>query len=110
MKARGTYRNQTFDLVVINLCHYGDHGDYELLPSEELDLDLPALAGTLADHGCEIEGQSQNTLLLHDDRAILTIFQTGRMIIENVSPSTFEHAITIGCRMIQAAGGSFLPR
>lgn len=106
MRIRTTYRNRTFDLIATNLCHYGDYGDYEVFPSEELDLDLQALAETLAEHGYEIEGSSQKALLLHHNQAVLTVFPTGRMIVENVRPGTYEEAISIGCQMLESSGGA----
>jgi hypothetical protein len=107
VRIRFIYRDRPIELATVNLCHYGNYGDYELFPSEELDLDLQILAAMLIERGYEVKGQSPKAMLVRDNQAMLTLFPTGRMIIEHVKPSTYDEASCIGCRMLEIAGASF---
>ena len=77
----------------INLCSYGDSGDYELFASQELDLDMQSVKERLKD---EINGKwSEQAGQFSFKQVEVTIYCEGRIILEGVKPDTHQAAFEL---------------
>lgn len=106
MRVPFAWRGRDLELVVINLCHYGESGDYEVFFTEDLGLDPRQAAALLHDQGYEVARPTARSVLVRDGGAELTIFDSGRIILENVRPGTFDDAIRLGRRALDILQGA----
>lgn len=90
MKQKVTLAGQTVTYYSINLCSYGDRGDYEVFPVEELDLKLSSLLKNL-DEATRGKWSNQAAQFKLNGVAI-TMYREGRAIFEGVRPDHHETA------------------
>jgi len=101
MRQQITHEGRQVELVVTNLCSYGDHGDYELFPSEPLDLQFDDLAGLIRNEGLMLKTASRRLLLFQLNEVEITLYPSGRMILENIRPNSYHVAMELGQKIIQ---------
>jgi len=77
----------------IELCHYGDRGDFEVFPDQKLDLDLLAYSSCLAGQGYDIDFKSKEVLIFKQGGVEFTLSSDGRLIIENLAPGSNAQAV-----------------
>lgn len=77
----------------INLCSYGDKGDYELFAERELDLNMQLVKRRLK---IGAGGKwSEQAGKFSFKRVEITIYNEGRVIMEGVSPDTHQAAFEL---------------
>lgn len=101
MRQQITYKDQPIDLVLTNLCSYEDHGDYELFPSAPLDLPFADMVGQIREEGHLLKAATNRLLLFQWNDVEITLYSSGRMILENIRPNTYHVAMALGQRIIQ---------
>lgn len=72
---------------VLTLCSYGDSGDFEAFPTAPLEIAPIKFAESLKAAGCSRVRYNESRIVLEYEEAEITVFQSGRMILEGVSPS-----------------------
>jgi hypothetical protein len=95
MLITATIDNVSVNFRVYNLCSGKDYGDYEGFPDKELKLDLQEQARRLDNSGYLIDGINESICLAHRNELELTIFPSGRVILEHVTPDNAEHAFQL---------------
>ncbi len=85
--------------VVLSLCSYGDHGDYQVLPRGALSLDLVLIRDILLGRGfrAAIDG---DRLLADPDGCQAVLYESGRAVLESVSPDSSDVAWNIYSSMV----------
>lgn len=86
---------EKIELTIFNLCSHQGSGDYEVIPDRELNLDLLSLKDRIISSHFLIEGVNQEICLAKREQLFLTIYPTGRIILEEVRPDQPEIAFQI---------------
>ena len=100
---RGTARFRGSDLTVyaLELCFYGERGDYEVFPDRELGLDLNPLRDSCQKRGWPVEETGPGLLIFRDSEGTeYTLYPDGRLIIEGLKPGSHEQAWYRGCEIL----------
>ena len=71
---------------ITTLCSYGDSGDYAAFPIIRLGLDLTRFAMSVRSVCREPVRGNESRIFLVFKHANITVFKSGRMILEGVSP------------------------
>lgn len=101
MKTAATYKGQAISVYAIELCHYGDRGDFEVFPDRELALDVEGKVGELETRGYDVECASPEVLIFHGDAGTeLTLYPDGRLILEGLRPGSTAQAIEVAAAII----------
>jgi hypothetical protein len=101
MKTSADYEGNKVTVYVLELCHYGDRGDFEIFPDRELDLDVEKKAGELENRGYNIECASPDVLIFHGDAGMeFTLYPDGRLIVESLRPGSTAQAMDIAKAVI----------
>ncbi len=95
MKSALNYNGDLVTIYSIELCHYGENGDYETFPDRELCLDLKKVVQNVDPASYTVEYIDDDVLLFNSDEVGFTLFRDGRLIIEGLSPGTGEQAIEL---------------
>ena len=82
-------------LYCINLCSWGDSGDWEVFPSEELTLPIKELVAILSEKGWTVVASGETVILAGQGQQKITLFRSGRIIIERVRPDRKDIALHI---------------
>ena len=101
MKAEATWHGQRLTVYVINLCYYGEEGDFEVFPNRPLDLKLPDVALLLAERGYALEQVDAQVVIFHADDAEYTLYDEGRLIVEHLKPGTPENALAVAAAILE---------
>ena len=88
------------DYYTMNLCSYGDHGDFELFPHEELDLNLFSYEKQWRMEDVSLDCMTEEVAFLKAGRVDVTLYRSGRMILESVMPDDEREAIRIGKKIL----------
>jgi hypothetical protein len=104
MRETLNYQDRSITLYCINLCSYGDSGDYELFPDEDMGILLIDQVKNLDNIGCSIVDVNESVGFLHLRGMEITLYPSGRMIIENVKPDDRLVAIETARNIFQALG------
>lgn len=107
MKIQLSYTNKKVSYCIITLCSYGDYGDYEAFPTVPLNLNSKLLAGSLQSTCGDSLRFNKSRLVAKFMQADITVFESGRMILENISPDS-QKAAGIVIQALLAAYDSYL--
>jgi hypothetical protein len=100
MNAELLRRGDQLSFVVLELCSYGETGDYQVLPRKALNLELAAiLQGVLADNHKAVLADDEFMALLDSTSVIMTA--EGRAVFEGVKPSTKQAAWSLYCSLLE---------
>ena len=97
MKIRALYRGETVAVYAVDLCHYGDRGDYEVFPDRELGIDIEKMSAELVAGGFELDYVSDEVLIFRRGNTEYTAYPDGRLIIESLRPGSTAQAIEAAC-------------
>ena len=100
MKSVLNYNGNPITIYSIELCHYGENGDYEAFPDRELHLDLNKMVQETGFANYIVEYIDDDVLIFNRDDVGFTLFSDGRLIIESLSPGTDEQAIELAAGII----------
>lgn len=73
--------------TVLELCSYGDKGDYQVLPARTLDLPLEEIEGWLAEQGTPVR-VAEDALLCRWEGVEVMLHKDGRGVLEGVRPDS----------------------
>lgn len=93
MKKPITVNGREVFFYSMNLCSQDDVGDYELFPSEPLNLDMEKIRDSLT-HRTELKA-SKDALQFTQEGTRMTLYREGRMILEGLRPDTHEAAFSV---------------
>jgi hypothetical protein len=93
LKFPALHRGETVNVYAIDLCHYGDRGDYEIFPDRGLGVDVEKLSEKLGAAGFELEYVSSEVLIFRRGETEYTAYPDGRLIIESLKPGSTAQAI-----------------
>ncbi len=99
-------RGRKVTFLITTLCSYGTTGDFEAIPTENLQLDAAELGRRLKDEGCGPVRTHGRRLVLSLGGAELMVFETGRIILERVSPDSQAAAADLVARLMALLPGS----
>jgi hypothetical protein len=95
VKAAARFRGIALTVYALELCFYGERGDYEVFPDRELGLDLESFGKGIADRGWDIEeGGTEVIMFREPEGPEYTLYPDGRLIIEGLKPGSPEQAWT----------------
>jgi len=98
------FRGRSIRLIVMELCHYPEYGDYTVMPGEDLGLNLAATQQALRTcDELQFEGLQPPMLLLAKAHMPLTLYDTGRLLVENVRPDFPETALQAAQQILSRA-------
>jgi hypothetical protein len=101
VKTSAFYEGETINVYAVDLCHYGDRGDYEVFPDRELRLDVTRCAADLAAAGYRVEYVAPEVSIFRDNSDTeFTMYPDGRLIVENLRPGSIEQAVDIAAAII----------
>jgi hypothetical protein len=92
MRTPTNYNGERVTVYALELCHYGDRGDYEVFPYRELAVDIEKRAERLAAEGYELDYLSSEVVIFRRGETEYTAYPDGRLIIENLEPGSTEQA------------------
>lgn len=100
---RGTWGEIPLVYRVYNLCNNDGYGDYECFPNHELQLDLQAAIPRLRAEGFRVRVVSPRFCLIAWGEAVeITLFASGRVIIEHLSPDDPRVALSLTQQLMSA--------
>jgi hypothetical protein len=102
MKKEIKYKDRTLKMKTVEMSHASVGGEYEIGFSEKIELNLRNIWQKLKNSGYELEKMNDRSLTLIYNDAVITILAKGRILIEDLLPDTFEEAIKIGEKVINA--------
>jgi hypothetical protein len=82
-------------LFCVSLCSWGDFGDWEVFPAEELNLILEDVVSTISRRGWKVIASNESVVLAESGERKITLFPSGRIIIEHVRPDNRDAALDI---------------
>jgi len=91
--------------VVLTLCSYGDRGDYQVMPRQQLSLDLQAVRDRLRAAGRRAAIDDDARLLAEIGDCRLMLYAEGRAVMESVVPDSCDAAWEV-FRTLLGAGGA----
>ncbi len=95
----------TVTCLVSVLCHHGDRGDFQAFPTRKLSLDVAEVGRRLKAAGA-VRARLAGGRLLFEWRGIeVTLFSSGRMMLENVRPDRTERAAESVSEVLENALG-----
>lgn len=98
---RGRWGDTPLSYRAYNLCNHDGYGDYECFPDHELDLDLPAAVPRLDAAGFQVQVASPRLCLITYGEAVeITLFASGRVIIEHLAPDDPREALALTRRLL----------
>lgn len=101
MKATTTYHGEKITVYAIDLCHYGDRGDYEVFPDRVLTLDVCTRSAQLAGAGFEIDYTSAEVSVFRDRYGTeFTMYPDGRLIVEGLRPGSPRQAFDAAAEIL----------
>ena len=101
MKTTTKYGGEAVAVYAIDLCHYGDRGDYEVFPDRELALDVRARSADLAGAGFEIDYATEEVSIFRDGRGTeFTMYADGRLIVEGLRPGSPRQAFDVAAAIL----------
>jgi hypothetical protein len=96
VKTTAIYEGEAINVYAVDLCHYGDRGDYEVFPDRELRLDVTRYADDLAAAGYRVEYVDAEVSIFRDNADTeFTMYPDGRLILENLRPGSIEQAFDV---------------
>ncbi|MDW8070405.1 MAG: hypothetical protein RMK79_02910 [Anaerolineae bacterium] len=88
---------------VYNLCNSNGYGDYECFPDHELELDLHAAISHLRAEGFRVQAfNSRLCLMTYGEATEITLFASGRVIIEHLAPDDPHVALALTRQLLLA--------
>lgn len=91
MKAEGVCRGERIEFRVLELCSYGEWGDYQVLPTAKISPALEAILNELLGNKCKAV-LAEDALLVEVDDVSVTLYKDGRGVLEGVRPDSPEAA------------------
>jgi len=90
---------------VYNLCNNNGYGDYECFPDHELRLDLRTAALRLRAGNFGVRAFNRHLCLLsYEETVEITLFASGRVIIEHLSPDDPQVALGLVHQLLLTIG------
>lgn len=102
MKKGINYKERAVTMKCIEMSHSSVGGEYEIGFSEKIEFNLRKIWKKLKSSGYELEEMKDRSLTLSYNDAVITILVKGRILIQDLLPDTFEEAIKIGEKVINA--------
>lgn len=102
MKKAVKFRGRDIIMKCVEMSHSSVGGEYEIGFSEKIQLPLDDIQKNLENSGYELEEMTDRSLTLVYNKAIVTVLEKGRLLIQDLLPDTFEQAIKIGEEIINA--------
>lgn len=100
---RGMWEDIPLVYRVYNLCNNDGYGDYECFPDRELCLDLPAAIPRLRVAEFQVRAVNPHLCLIAYGEAVeITLFASGRVIIEHLAPDDPREALALTRRLLLA--------
>jgi hypothetical protein len=93
-------RLKGIQLFCVNLCSWGDSGDWEVFPAEELNLQLSSIVSIISDRGWKVAASNESVVLAESGERKITLFCSGRIIIEQVRPDNRDTALRIALEVL----------
>lgn len=81
-------------LVVLELCSYGDSGDFQVLPRKALDMALNVIQERIAASGGKAV-LSDGVLLAETGGTHISLYSDGRAVLEHVAPCSRQAALEL---------------
>ena len=94
------YNNSHLIVYVVNLCDYGDRGDYEVFCDHDLNVNLAEKTDGLINNGFSMEYEDSEVLIFKKEGTEFTFYADGRLIIEGLRPKDMEKALKIAAGII----------
>lgn len=92
-----SFNNKEIILYSWSLCNYEEYGDYEIFPSESLDIDLKSINDNIIKNNISVSLLNDKFILFIFENTEITLYTTGRAVLEHVAPDTHEKALEIYC-------------
>lgn len=102
MKKWIKYGGKDIIMKCVEMSHASAGGEYEIVLSEKIELDLDRIREKLENSGYELEKIEENSISLFCNNAVVTVLRKGGMLIEDLNPDTFEEAVKIGEEILNA--------
>ncbi|MGC8880140.1 MAG: hypothetical protein ACP5R2_13035 [Anaerolineae bacterium] len=100
---RGTWGEAPLTYRVYNLCNNDGYGDYECFPDHEMQLDLRAAIPRLRARGFWVQAANSHLCLIAYGEAVeITLFASGRVIIEHLAPDDPRVALSLTQQLLLA--------
>lgn len=101
MKAPALFGDTTLTVYALELCFYGERGDYEVFADRELGLDLAAIRGQCEARRWAVAETGPELLIFRDlEGTEYTLYPDGRMIIESLKPGSARQAWSRACEIL----------
>jgi hypothetical protein len=101
MNATLTINGKETVFIVLELCSYGDHGDYQILPTRAVSIGLDSIAECLKLRGFPVAVKDNRLLSKIYDTDVM-LFSSGRMVLESVRPDSKSAAWTIALSVLSS--------
>lgn len=92
MKIELEFADKVVSYCILTLCSYGHSGDYEAFPTIPLNLNPKTLAESFQSVCLNSVRFNETRVVLKFMESDITIFSSGRMIMEKVSPDSQRSA------------------
>lgn len=102
MKSTLVYRGDIVPIYSIELCHYGDNGDFEVFPVRDLGLDIGGITGWISERDYNITYADGEVAIFYRAGIYYTFCADGRLILEGLKPGTDEQALGIAIGLLSA--------
>ncbi|MBD3287184.1 hypothetical protein GF337_00125 [candidate division KSB1 bacterium] len=103
MKKSIAFGNKNIECFAIQLCSYGESGDFEFMPSESLQLKFDEITQQMKEKVPNFRNATERFLMFQLREAQVTLYPSGRMILENVKPAQKQIAMEIGEKILKLA-------
>lgn len=101
MKKSIAFNGKDVDCYTIQLCSYGETGDFEFIPSEPLNIEFKNVIEFMRNEVQRFRSASENFLMFEIGETEITFYQSGRMILENVKPAKNEAAMAVSEKILK---------
>ncbi len=101
MKKSITFNGENIDCYAIQLCSYGESGDFEFMPSEPLNIEFIKIINRIQAEVQRFRSATENFLMFQLGETEVTFYPSGRMILENVKPARKEIAMAVSEKILR---------
>jgi hypothetical protein len=97
------YKGEEITLKCVEMSHSSVGGEYEIVFSEEIGLDLDKIRRALENRGYQPEEVKDRSLSLLHKEAVITVLKSGGILLQDLVPDTPAEAMRIAEEIVNAA-------
>ena len=101
MKKSIAFNGKHVDCYTIQLCSYGETGDFEFIPSEPLNIEFKKIIDRMRTKVQRFRSATEKFLMFELGETEITFYPSGRMILENVKPAHKETAMNVSEKILK---------